>query len=327
MSNNVMHEPVWLVGTGSIARDYVKVMKALNIPFIAIGRSEKGVKQFIEDTGANAVSGGLEVFLNSKPDLPSFAINAVQADLGSVCICRLLDYGVKRILAEKPTGMSYSEVKRNADLAKKCGATVVAGYNRRFYASTMAAMEIIKEDGGVSSFNFEFTELYRVISKYKGDVSGWFFGNSTHVTDLAFYLGGIPKEMKSYGKSNIGGYDSTVVFSGAGVSENEALFSYQSNYLAPGRWSVEVLTSKHRLIFRPMEQLHIQKLGSFEIEKYEIDDILDREYKPGLFLQVKTFLDNPDDARFLNVEQQAENMKIYEHMHSANINLIKEEKR
>ena len=34
-------------------------------------------------------------------------------------------------------------------------ANVFVAYNRRFYASVLKAQEIIEEDGGVTSFNFE----------------------------------------------------------------------------------------------------------------------------------------------------------------------------
>ena len=35
---------------------------------------------------------------------------------------------------------------------------------------------------------------------------------------------------------------------GAGVTENGALFSYHANWEAPGRWSVEIMTKKRRLM-------------------------------------------------------------------------------
>lgn len=49
--------------------------------------------------------------------------------------------------------------------------------------------KIIAEDGGITSFNFEFTEWAHVIEKldYPREVfENWFFVNSTHVVDLAF---------------------------------------------------------------------------------------------------------------------------------------------
>ena len=38
-------------------------------------------------------------------------------------------------------------------------------YNRRFYASTMKAREIIQSEGGVRNFHFEMTEWAHVIGK------------------------------------------------------------------------------------------------------------------------------------------------------------------
>ena len=61
--------------------------------------------------------------------------------------------------------------------------------------------------------------------------------------------------------------------------------------MAPGRWSVELLTSKSRLILRPMESLQLQRHSSIEIRTYTLDDQLDKNYKPGLYLQVKAFLE------------------------------------
>ena len=104
-----------------------------------------------------------------------------------------MDYGVKNVLTEKPAGMNKVEIERICQVAEKNDARVYVAYNRRFYSSTAKAMEIICEDGGVKSFNFEFTEWSHVIAhlstspKVKNE---WFLANSTHVVDLAFFFGG-----------------------------------------------------------------------------------------------------------------------------------------
>ena len=121
----------------------------------------------------------------------------------------------------------------------------------------------------------------------------WFLGNSTHVVDLAFFLGGKPKELCSFTSGSLDWHTTSSTFSGAGISENNALFSYQANWESAGRWSVEVLTKEHRLILRPMEKLQIQKKGSIaqnydETINYDLDDA----YKPGLYLQTKNFLNS-----------------------------------
>lgn len=315
MSNHLNNGKAWIIGAGNMARAYAPVLKALRVPFIVIGRGEERAAAFTQETGVPAISGGLDAFLAKKPPLPSFVISAVQVEFASETLRKLLEYGVKYILAEKPAGLTPEELQANANIAKENNAIVNIAYNRRFYASTITAERLIAEDGGIKAMSFEFTELWRVISQCKGDVSGWFYANSTHVCDLAFYLGGVPRQMACYQKRGIDGYTSTVSFAGAGITTKDVPFTYQANYLLPGRWGVEVLTSKRRLILRPMEQLQVWPLGSFVIEPFEIDDALDKQYKPGLYLQVKTFMENPVSPRFLTLAQQAEHMRIYRIMH------------
>ena len=64
------------------------------------------------------------------------------------------------------------------------------GYNRRFYASTQKALEIIALDKGVKSFSFDFTEWSHEIESLKKDIAvknSWFLCNSTHLLDLSFF--------------------------------------------------------------------------------------------------------------------------------------------
>ena len=37
---------LWLIGTGALALEYAKVLKALNVKYSAIGRSKKSAKKF-----------------------------------------------------------------------------------------------------------------------------------------------------------------------------------------------------------------------------------------------------------------------------------------
>jgi hypothetical protein len=52
-----------------------------------------------------------------------------------------------------------------------------------------------------------------------------------------------------------------------------------------------------------MESLQVQRIGSVAIEPVEIDDALDKSYKPGLYLQAKAFLDAEFDD-FAGLEDQ-----------------------
>jgi predicted dehydrogenase len=291
----VMNKNVWLIGSGGMAVDYVKVLRALELEFAIIGRGEQSAKACREATGCEVFTGGLLDHLSTKPSVPSHAIVAVGVEKLQEATLQLLDYGVRNILVEKPAGLNKQEIEKLNQRAKEKSARVFVAYNRRFYASVLKAQEILADDGGVTSFNFEFTEWAHQIeriSKAEGVKENWFLANSTHVVDLAFYLGGKPREICTFTAGGLEWHPAASVFSGAGTSEGGALFSYQANWESAGRWSVEVLTKKQRLILRPMEKLQIQKRGSVAVEFAECEYKLDEEFKPGLFLQTRQFIGN-----------------------------------
>ncbi len=205
----------------------------------------------------------------------------------------LLRKGIKKILVEKPGALNADELRSVHEAAQQRQATVYVAYNRRCYASTLKAQEIIREDGGIRSFHFEFTEWSHEIAemvKAPGIKAHWLLANSSHVIDLAFFLGGRPREIRCHVGGKLDWHPSSSIFTGSGISESGALFSYHADWGAPGRWGLEVLTARNRLLFRPMEKLQIIRQGSLIIEDVEINDTKDRDYKPGLYEQVKRFL-------------------------------------
>lgn len=305
-----MKDIIWIIGAGGIAIEYAKVLKALNRDFIVIGRGESSAEKFKEATGVTPILGGLNLFLQTNPALPDAVINCVRAfELGKTNIS-LAKYGVKRILSEKP-GFFPEEADEVFRIANKCGTEIYVAYNRRFFASVLAAQKIIEEDGGLLSFHFEFTEWAHVIEATASipevEKKNLFITNSSHVVDLAFFLGGEPKELSCFQNGTVG-WHTPSNFTGAGITKGNVLFSYCANWNAPGRWAVELLTAKHRIYLKPMEQLQLQDKGSVKVYPVEIDDHLDKEFKPGFFLGTKAFLEGKT-SRLCSYEEQASHMK------------------
>lgn len=311
---------VWLIGAGTMALEYTKVLTALNADFIVIGRGQTKAEKLKQATGADVVTGGIESFLLSKPEIPQFAIVAVPVvEMKNIALL-LMQYGIKNILLEKPGCTGSEEIDILYQHANQNHSQVYIAYNRRFYASTLAAQKIMKEDGGVTSFNFEFTEWSHVIEQLsypKGTLEIWFLGNSSHVVDLAFYLGGFPKKMACFTSGEIS-WHKPAIYAGSGITENNALFSYQANWAAPGRWAVEILTHQHRLYFKPMETLQIQNIGSVKVEPFEIDDHLDTQFKPGLYLETEAFLNNDTSVLCTLREQRNHIHDIYSKIDTIN---------
>lgn len=307
---------IWLVGSGPMSVDYAKVLDAQNRDYIVIGRSKASAEEFTNKTGKNVIQGGLEAFLGTAHERPEAAIVSVGVAQLYATTEKLIQSGVKRILVEKPGGTTLAELNTLHKQSTESGCDVFIAYNRRFFASVIALKERLKSEGGVTSFNFELTEWAHVIEKIdkpKDVLSKWFLANSTHVADLAFYLGGQPKEMASFVTGELNWHPTSSIFSGAGASESGALFNYAANWESAGRWAVEVFTNENRYILKPMESLLVQKRGTIPQFSVELDDSLDKEFKPGLYKQLESFLDN-ELISLCTLEEQCKMYLFYKKM-------------
>lgn len=302
-----MNEKILLVGAGRMAIEYAKVLKSLNKPFICVGRSFSSAKKFMELMNIPAETGGLKKYLKENTSLPSSAIVTVNIEQLCPVTLTLLEHGVKRILIEKPGGIDSNEIGKIVRKSEKVNAEVYVAYNRRFYSSTFKAEKIIKNEGGMQSFHFDFTELSHLISKSNINSvvkKNWLLANSTHVIDTAFYFGGEPKYLTCHTSGSLDWHPTSSIFTGSGITKENILFSYHANWNSPGRWGLELMTEESRLILRPMEELYIQRKDSFEIEKVPISDDLDYKFKPGLFLLVKSFFNSNNDKRLVTIDEQ-----------------------
>lgn len=309
-----MSDVLHIIGAGPMAIEYAKILKALNVQFKVIGRSQASCDRFTESTGVSCVSGGFDKWYSEVQSIPSKVIVAVsEENLGDVTE-KLMKRSCPSILVEKPGAATYSELSKLVQVQKNSESRVLIGYNRRFYSSVQKAQELIKEDGGVKSFFFEFTEWGHLIrEKVCPDLvkEEWLWHNSTHVMDMAFYLGGFPEKMSSYKSGSLDWHSRGAVYSGSGISTAGALFSYMANWAAPGRWVVEILTSKRRFIFKPLETLQVQKIGSVAVESIAIDDSKDKDFKPGLHDQTKAFIEG-EYKKLLTLNEQFQHMKWYQ---------------
>ena len=126
---------------------------------------------------------------------------------------------------------------------------------------------------------------------------------------MAFFMGGWPQKITALKTGRLKWHPDGSIFVGIGISGKKAPFSYHANWESAGRWSIEIITPKNKLIFRPLEKLQIQKYGSMAIEDVLLDDKLDTDFKPGLYKQVEAFLKN--HKKLLTIEEQVKHLKTY----------------
>jgi len=303
---------LWLVGASNIAQEYASVLKALKKPFVVIGRGKSSAFLFKKATGHAVKIGGLKKNLKINT-APKIAIVAVGVDQLANVTVDLIRSGTKYILLEKPGAINLKEINLINRLAKEKKTEIFIAYNRRFYNSVQQMKKFIDDDGGALSINFEFTEWAHKIKPLQKSISTkkhWLIGNSSHVIDLAFHLCGKPKDWKCWNLGSLDWHPTSARFCGSGITDKGVMFSYLSDWQAPGRWGLELMTAKRRFILRPMEQLQIVKLGSTLVDSINLKNKIDKKFKPGLFNQTKNFLEGKVSL-FCSLSEQVKNIKIY----------------
>jgi predicted dehydrogenase len=295
-----------------MAMDYVKVLNALSKNFTVIGRGEASAKIFEEKTGIQTMTGGIDNYLiTNETNSLTCAIVATGTEALMPTLLKLRRAGLNKILIEKPAALSIEELLEHEESLKDVGNSIFVAYNRRFYASVVEAKRLIKIDGGLQSMYFEFTEWAHKIEplrKAEGVKENWFFANSTHVVDLAFYIAGAPINWNCFSKSGELNWHKKTNFVGAGFTDKEVLFSYLSNWESAGRWAIELLTNKRRIYLKPLEGIAIQSKGTIALEQHSFDDQIDKDFKPGLYRQVEAFC-NHDLKELCSLAEHIDNAK------------------
>lgn len=306
-----------LIGAGPMAQAYGLALNALKAEYVVIGRGTASAQAFEAAVGTSVLRGGLDANADVIAGV-THAIVALPVPVLASQTCTLMKLGVKNILVEKPAGMNTSEVAEVVQMTESTGSHVFVAYNRRFYAAVQDAKHRIEADGGATSFRFEITEwAHRIGPSGQPDEvkAAWFLANSTHVVDMAFFLGGFPTNLSAHSSGNIG-WHAPSIFVGHGETADGALFSYHGDWGAAPRWMVEICTQGHTYMFQPLEKLKVRTKEGFAIEDLDspgADD--DVRVKPGVLRQTEAFLAEVPSADLLRLEDQLAHMQnIYEVM-------------
>ncbi len=300
-----------------MAVEYAKVLAAMKITPVVIGRGKDSAAIFQQKTGLPVVCGGLDAFLKTKPEEPDAVIIAVNVvDLAKTAAC-VLGYCQPKILLEKPGAVTTKDI----NLLKSCKGTerVFIAYNRRFFASTQAVRKMLEEDGGAISCTFEFTEWgHRIATvvdqKDPREMAHWLIANSSHVIDLAFYLAGFPKKLDATVQGALSWHPSGSAFCGSGMTDKGATFSYHANWEAPGRWWVEVMSKNRRFKMCPMESVQVQNKGEISWAEVDLDVASDEQVKPGLYGMTSGFLSGGAHLGLCTLDELARHFPVFQKM-------------
>ena len=170
---------------------------------------------------------------------------------------------------------------------------------------------MIEADGGVTSYEFNFTEWTNTFSSHSAGPH-LFVANSSHVIDLAFFLGGFPSRLNvhSAGLGEVEFFPGPSRWTGSGESDNGALFSYQADWTAPGRWSVTAYTRKNKIVLCPLEKAQGHPHQTVSVQQFDsVDYSLDKNFKPGLYSMVDDFLSRSSKILAPTIQDHHKHMK------------------
>lgn len=305
---------LWVFGVGLIGQEYYKIVSELGWKCVVFGRGKISSKLFEEKFGLSVVTdSATSAVQDNKFSVPENAIICCNIDQQLNLVRQLIDLGIKNILVEKPL---TDDLDGLVELEKYCNekkTRIFVGYNRRFYNSVIECKKLIAEDGGITSFHFDFTEWSDVIDKSHHNAlikSKWLINNSSHLIDLAFYLGGNPKVLKPMISGGLEWHKRGSIFKGIGVTINDSLFSYSADWSSAGRWELSLCTARRKFILSPLESLKYINKNEVTINNIVSENQDDIKYKPGFMKQVKNFL-NGDHKDLCCLSDQVRNMHIY----------------
>ena len=272
-SYNLHNKSVLIIGSGTIANEYVIALVKLGIKDVTIiGNTENSIQKFEHFPNFELIHGGYEINL---PTIRNKDLTIIATPISSLANATkiAIENQQSRILIEKPGSVYKKDLKMLESIITN--QKIRIGYNRLMYPSFHKLKLLTEDDGGITSCKFDFTEWTHTIpfGRYREEVyKRWGISNSLHVISMAFELIGMPKEISTYQNGKLEWHPSGSIFVGSGISENNIPFSYHANWNGGGRWGIEIITKNNIYRLIPLEKLFKQSKGSTDWTEILIND-------------------------------------------------------
>jgi hypothetical protein len=296
-----------VIGAGKMGAAHLQALAALGPEALAGWAPSERRRGAVEALGVKFLHGCLETAL--EVFLPTHVIVASPIETLTAVSLKVIAAGVRYILVEKPVALNSAEGAALRAAVEANDVRLYVGYNRRFYSSILTALRMIADsDEEVESITFEFNEVFPdlcgPINQAQIVRQRWLLANSLHVIDSAMFPVGQPDLSLSTFVCHGGlpWHQAGSVFVGSGLTLSGKPFAYHANWAGPGRWGFEWVTPTVRYVFRPLEKLSIMKQGSFSLEDVQLDDSLDRRFKPGVYLQNQSFLSGNEEGGLVSLD-------------------------
>ena len=313
-SHKINDKSILIIGGGYMGKEYARALEELGISDVTIiSKSPKKSSDFSKKFSYSILDGGFEKQLQTlnKKDL---VIVTTPIELLVPVTKLAIKTGQTTILLEKPGSLFHQEL---SSLDKMINTQKIRiAYNRLLYTNFHKLKQLVKNEGGIISSKFDFTEWTHKISfdKHQENIyKFWGISNSLHVINMAFELIGMPKEINSFQSGSLDWHPSGSIFTGTGISVKNIPFSYNANWKSTGRWMIEIMTKENSYRLMPLEKIFVCKRGMLEWELVNFETSFP-DLKPGIAEEIVTMLDNKleDGIGMITIQKAIEYNKLAE---------------
>lgn len=300
-----------LIGFGDLAPKYVEVMNALNCKINGvIGRNYEKTVNRAKEFDINAFQTIKDIELQNV----DFFTILVSPENNFNVIKDLIPLK-KPIIVEKPIAFSSQKMLELIEFNKQFDTKIMVAMNRRFYSIFEKGIKFLKDSNKtINSMFIEAPERFSDINhpKFSEVVrENWMFSNSIHCIDLIRYFGGNVSELK------VNSIPKKFVYHAVGKCENSIDFTYVSKWKTSGNWSVTLYADDIKILYDPLEKGTIfENKNEHKIEPSEVDI----KFKPGLFNQIKFFIENIISNKGItwpseNLDEHVKTIKLVEEIY------------
>jgi predicted dehydrogenase len=291
---NLRDQTVTLIGYGAMGRYYFQALQALKAGVVRIcTRTAERTQEVHRLSGVQTISGGYSALPEAGAHKEALVIIATPIQEIAPALRHVLKLGYRRILCEKPVSLWSKEVEQLAEEAKRMNAQVYSAFNRRAYPAFIELSERIRQEGGVTSCTYEFTEILSHFNPEDYTLTEqqrWGIANSLHVISMAHGFIGLPQTWTGYRSGELP-WHSHSVYVGSGLTADQVPFNYHADWGSQGRWGVEISTAKAIYRLCPLETLQrkTNPLGDWEEVPVET---FQRDLKAGIVEEIAAMVDN-----------------------------------
>lgn len=301
-----------IVGTGPMAAAHAEALNKIGITPNIVGRRPESAEMFSTQYGLAVVSSNLGDYLKHNRR-PSHAIIAVPIPALETVAQTLIDYGVTEILLEKPGALNVSSLLQMSNFARQKSVNVWIAYNRRFLDSTDYVLSTLAGGNRLLSIECEFNERIDELQELGHSpevLARWLIANSSHVLDLAIFLGGFPKLLFNKPTGRLDWHESAATFNATGTTPSGATVAFRADWRNIGNWRLKLETSETGLQMGPLEEVY--RLSSTSgVPELLFAPRPSFSLKPGFLRQALEFV-STERTRLCSLGDQIKNMGLYE---------------